>query len=54
MQIWKYTNNFVFMWKKHVEDLTLKQQKKTFRDIHTRVMWKFVYRHSETIEYAKN
>ena len=46
MQIWKSANIFVFVWKQYVEDFTLKQIFEIYE--------KFVYKHSETIEYVKN
>ena len=50
-QIWKSANIFVFIWKQYVEDFTLKP----FTFWYTSEIYeKFVYKHSETIEYAKN
>ena len=53
MHIWKSANIFVFIWKKYVEDSILKNPllfEICAREIHE----KFVYRHSQTIEYVKN
>ena len=53
MLIWKSANIFVFIWKYYVEDFILKFLllfKKYVREI----CEKFVYKHSETIEYLKN
>ena len=53
MQIWKSANIFAFMWKKYVEDFTLKHL--LLSEICTReVCEKFVYKHSETLEFVKN
>ena len=53
MQIWKSANTLVFLLKEYVEDFTLKQL--LHFDICTReICEKFVYKHSETIEYMKN
>ena len=52
MQIWKSASIFVFMWK-YVKDFTLKHL--LFFEKCARKIWeKFVYKHSETIEYVKN
>ena len=51
MQIWKSANVFVFVWKYYVEDFTLK---KLFEICAHEICEKFVYKHSETIEYVKN
>ena len=48
IQIWKSANIFVFIWK-YVEDFILKH----ILLLHVRYE-KFVYKHSETIEYVKN
>ena len=53
MQIWKSVNIFVFIWKKYVEDFTLKHLL-LFEICAPEVCEKFIYKHSETIEYAKN
>ena len=52
MQIWKSANIFVFIWK-YVEDFTLKHIL-YFEICARKACEKFVYRHSGTIEYAKN
>ena len=53
MQIWKLANIFVFVWKYYVEDLILKHL--LLSELSARkICEKFVYRHSETIEYVKN
>ena len=52
MQIWKSVNIFVFIWK-YVEDFILKDL--LLFEIYAReICEKFVYKHSETIEYVKN
>ena len=52
MQIWKSANIFVFI-RKYVEDFTLKHL--LLFEIYAReTCEKFVYKHSETIEYVKN
>ena len=53
MQIWKSGNMFVFIWK-YAEDFAFKHV--LFFEIcaHEYVCEKFVYKHSETIEYIKN
>ena len=48
MQIWKYTNIFVFTWKCHVEDFTLKYLLR-FEICARKICEKFVYKHSEAI-----
>ena len=50
MQIWKSANIFVFIWKWDVEDSTLKYLV-LFRIGAREISEKFVYKHSETIEY---
>ena len=53
MQIWKFVNISVFIWKYYVEDFTLKHlllSKTSARQI----CEKFVCKHSETIECVKN
>ena len=53
MQIWKPAKIFVFIWKQYVEDFKLKHL--SLFEICAREMCeKFVYKHSETIEYIKN
>ena len=53
MQIRKSANVFVFIRKYYVEDFTLKHL--LLFEICTReICKKFVYKHSETIEYVKN
>ena len=53
MQIWKSGNMFAFIWK-YAEDFAFKHV--LFFEIcaHEYVCEKFVYKHSETIEYIKN
>ena len=52
MHIWKSANIFVFIWK-YVEDFTLKHF--LLSEICAQeICEKFVYKHSETIEYFKN
>ena len=53
MQIWKYAYIFVFISKKYVEDFTLKHLL-LFEICAGEICEKFVYKHSETIEYVKN
>ena len=51
MQIWKFANILIFIRKKLVEDLTLKHI--LLFEICTRKIYeKFVYKHSEAIEYV--
>ena len=53
MQIWKSANIFIFIWKYHVEDFRLKHF--LLFEICAHEIWeKFVYKHSETINYVKN
>ena len=53
MQIWKSANIFVFTWKQYVENFTLKHV--LLFEIRAREIYeKFVYKHSETIEFVKN
>ena len=53
MQIGKSANIFVFIWKLHVEDFTLKHL--LLFEIYAReICEKFVYKYSETIECVKN
>ena len=47
MQVWKSANIFVFIWKWDVEDFIL------IHIVLFEVCKKFVYKHSETIEYVK-
>ena len=53
MQIWKFANVFVFLWKKYVEGFTLKHLL-PFKVSRSKICEKFVYKHSEIIEYVKN
>ena len=53
IQIWKSANIFVFIWKQYVEDFTLKHFL-LFEICAHEICEKFVYKHSETIEYLKN
>ena len=53
IQISKSANVFAFMWKEYVEDFTLKHLI-LFEIMARKVCEKFVYKHSETIEYVKN
>ena len=51
MQIWKSVNTFVFIWKKYAEYFTFKHI--LLFEICTRgIREKFVYKHSETMEYV--
>ena len=53
MQIWEFANIFVFIWKQYVEDFTLKHL--LLFEIYGRELCdKFVYKHSEAIEYVKS
>ena len=52
MQIWKSADFFVFIWK-YVEDFTLKHLL-LFKICAREICKKFVYKHSETIEYGKS
>ena len=52
-QIWKSANVFVFIWKLYAEDFTLKHLL-LFEICTRKICEKFVYKHSETIEYLKN
>ena len=49
IQIWKFANIFVFAWKWHVENFTLKHLLR-FEICTCEICEKFVYKHSETIE----
>ena len=49
MQIWKSTDIFVLIWKKYVEDFTLKHVL-LFEICAREICEKFVYKHSETID----
>ena len=52
MQIWKSAKIFVLIWK-YVEDFMLKNV--SLSEICAlEICEKFVYKHSETIEYVKN
>ena len=52
MQIWKSTNISIFIWKKYIEDFTLKHLL-LFEICAREICENFVYKHSETIEYFK-
>ena len=52
LQIWKYAKISVFMWE-YDEDFTLKHPL-LFEICACEICEKFVYKHSETIEYVKN
>ena len=52
-QIWKSANIFAFTWKYYVEDFTLKHFLR-FDISALKICEKFVYKHIESIEYAKN
>ena len=52
-QLWKSANIFVFIWKYYVESFTLKHP--LLSEICAlKICEKFVYKHSETIEYVKS
>ena len=53
MEIWKPANIFLFIWKQSFEDFTVKHLL-LFEICAREVGEKFVYKHSETIEYIKN
>ena len=53
MQIWKSDNIFVFIWKQYFEDFTLKCPLLIEICAH-KISEKFVYKHSEAIEYVKS
>ena len=53
LQIWKSANIFVVIWKLYVEGFTLKHFL-LFETCARKIREKFVYKHSETIEYLKN
>ena len=53
MQIWKSTNIFVYIWKYHDDDFRLKHVL-LFEMCAKEICEKFVYKHSETIDYVKN
>ena len=53
MQIWKSVNIFVFIWKKFAEDFPLKHHL-LFEICAHEICEKFVYKHSDIIEYVKN
>ena len=53
MQTCKSANTFVFISKKYVEGITLKQLS-LFETCPHETWKKFVYKHSETMEYVKN
>ena len=48
MLIWKLANIFAFIWKQYVDDFTFKHL------LIFEICEKFVYKHSETIEYVKS
>ena len=50
MQIWKSSNIPAFIWKKYVEDFTF-EHLLLFEICAREICEKFVYKHSETIEY---
>ena len=52
MQIWKTANIFVFRWRQYVEYFILKYLL-LFEICAREIYEKFVYKHSETIEYVK-
>ena len=53
MHYWKSANIFAFIWKYYLKDFTLKHL--LLSEICAREIYeKFVYKHSETIEYVKN
>ena len=54
MQIWKSANTFVFKWKWYVEDFTSRYLLLKFEIYACEISEKFVYEHSETINYVKN
>ena len=52
-QIWKSPNIFAFIWKYYDEDFRFKHL--LLFEIRAREIFeKFIYKHSETIEYVKN
>ena len=53
MQIWNSANIFVSIWKKYVEDFTLKHLL-IFKICARDVCEKFIYKHSEATKYVKN
>ena len=53
MQIWKSANIFVFIWKQYVEDVTIKHLL-LLQTWAREISEKFVYKHSEAIEYVEN
>ena len=53
IHISKSANIFTFIWKYYVKDFTLKHLL-LFETRAREVCEKFVYKHSETIEYVKN
>ena len=53
MQIWKSASIFDFVWTYYVEGVTLKHL--LHSEIYAReICEKFVYKHSETMQYVKN
>ena len=53
MQIWKSNNIFVFISKQYVKDFALKHLF-LYEICAHEICEKFIYKHSETIEYVKN
>ena len=53
MQIWESANIFVFVWKYYVDDFILKHLL-LFEICARKTCEKFLYKHSETIEYVQN
>ena len=53
MEIWKSANIFVFIWKRYVEEFTLKYLL-LFEICACEICENFVHKHSETKRYVKN
>ena len=53
IQIWKSAKIFVFIWKWYFEDFTLKHVL-LFEICSREICEKFVYKHSQTMEYVQN
>ena len=53
MHIWKSAYIFVFIWKWYIGDFIL-EYSLFFEICQRETCEKFVYKHSETIEYVKN
>ena len=51
MQIWKSANIYAFIWKYYIENFTLKHLL-LFEICAREICEKFIYKHSETIEYC--